>query len=100
MSLSGLARKVARQVIHEAAIKVPQAVQVSKAADLLIFQGPLGKSHLGLSRIDTLGDAALKLCPESREIAICSPSKGFFGTLQVISMLLAHSRAAEQEFLD
>lgn len=83
MSLTGLARKAARQVIHQASIKVPPAVQVSKAADLLTFKGPLGTSHLGLSRIDSLGDAALKLCSESREIAICSPNKGFFGTLQV-----------------
>ena len=83
MSLGAIARRAAKQVIHEAYIKVPPAVQVSKTADLLTFKGPLGTSHLGLSRIDTLGDAALKLSPESREIAICSPSKGFFGTLQV-----------------
>ncbi|CAL5229733.1 g13113 [Coccomyxa viridis] len=82
MSLGAIARRAAKQVIHEASIKVPPAVQVSKTADLLTFKGPLGTSHLGLSRIDTLGDAALKLSPESREIAICSPSKGFFGTLQ------------------
>ena len=83
MSLGAVARRAAKQVIHEASIKVPPIVQVSKTADLLTFKGPLGTSHLGLSRIDTLGDAALKLSPESREIAICSPSKGFFGTLQV-----------------
>ena len=87
MSLGAVARRAAKQVIHEASIKVPPAVQVSKAADLLTFKGPLGTSHLGLSRIDTLGDAALKLSAESREIAICSPSKGFFGTLQVITRL-------------
>ena len=86
MSLGAIARRAAKQVIHEASIKVPPAVQVSKTADLLTFKGPLGTSHLGLSRIDTLGDAALKLSPESREIAICSPSKGFFGTLQVLAM--------------
>ena len=84
MSLGAVARRAAKQVIHEASIKVPPAVQVSKTADLLTFKGPLGTSHLGLSRIDTLGDAAVKLSPESREIAICSPSKGFFGTLQVL----------------
>ena len=83
MSLGAVARKVARQIIHEASIKIPPAVQVTKAADNLSFKGPLGTSHLGLSGIDTLGDAAIRLCPASREIAICSPSKGFFGTLQV-----------------
>ena len=83
MSLGAVARKAARQIIHEASIKIPPAVQVTKAADQLSFKGPLGTSHLGLSGIDTLGDAAIRLCPESREIAICSPSKGFFGTLQV-----------------
>ena len=83
MSLGAAARKAARQIIHEASIKIPLAVQVTKAADQLSFKGPLGTSHLGLSGIDTLGDAAIRLCPESREIAICSPSKGFFGTLQV-----------------
>ena len=85
MSLGAVARKAARQIIHEASIKIPPAVQVTKAADQLSFKGPLGTSHLGLSGIDTLGDAAIRLCPESREIAICSPSKGFFGTLQVSS---------------
>ena len=84
MSLGAVARKAARQIIHEASIKIPPAVQVTKAADQLSFKGPLGTSHLGLSGIDTLGDAAIRLCPASREIAICSPSKGFFGTLQVI----------------
>ena len=83
MSLGAVARKAARQIIHEASIKIPPAVQVTKAADQLSFKGPLGTSHLGLSGIDTLGDAAIRLCPDSREIAICSPSKGFFGTLQV-----------------
>ena len=91
MSLGAIARRAAKQVIHEASIKVPPAVQVSKTADLLTFKGPLGTSHLGLSRIDTLGDAALKLSPESREIAICSPSKGFFGTLQVLIKAFAPS---------
>ena len=83
MSLGAVARKAARQIIHEASIKIPPAVQVTKAADQLSFKGPLGTSHLGLSGIDTLGDAAIRLYPEAREIAICSPSKGFFGTLQV-----------------
>ena len=83
MSLGAIARKAARQIIHEASVKIPPAVQVTKAADQLSFKGPLGTSHLGLSGIDTLGDAAIRLCPESREIATCSPSKAFFGTLQV-----------------
>ena len=69
--------------MHEARIRIPALVEVSKVGDELIFAGPLGTSRTGLSRIDALGHAALRLVPEEREIAICTPSKSFFGTLQV-----------------
>lgn len=69
--------------MHEARIRIPPLVEVSKVGDELVFSGPLGTSRTGLSRIDGLGHAALRLVPEEREIAVCTPSKAFFGTLQV-----------------
>lgn len=83
MFLRIVAARAAKQVLHEARIKIPPSVEVTKAADQLVFSGPLGTSRTGLSRIDSLGDAALRLVPDDREIAICTPSKAFFGTLQV-----------------
>ncbi len=83
MSFRVLATKLARRPLFEASIKVPTTVEVSKVADQLVFAGPLGTSRLGLSSIDSLGDAAFKLIPEEREIAVCTPNKAFFGTLQV-----------------
>lgn len=83
MSFRVLAARLAKRPLFEASIKVPPTVDVTKAADQLIFAGPLGASRLGLSSIDSLGDGALKLVPEAREIAVCSTSKAFFGTLQV-----------------
>ncbi|CAL8469573.1 g9114 [Coccomyxa elongata] len=82
MSFRVLATKLARRPLFEASIKVPATVEVSKVADQLVFAGPLGTSRLGLSSIDSLGDAAFKLIPEEREIAVCTPNKAFFGTLQ------------------
>lgn len=86
MSLRILAAQAVKQTLHEARIKIPPAVEVSKVADQLVFSGPLGTSRTGLSRIDGLGEAALRLLPDEREIAICTPSKAFFGTLQVSVM--------------
>ena len=98
MSLRVFASNVSRRIIHEARIKVPPSVEVSKAADQLVFTGPLGTSRTGLSRIDSLGDAALKLFPEEREIAICSPSKAFFGTLQVREGCIFPTLRAAREY--
>jgi hypothetical protein len=83
MLLRALAAGAAKQVVHEARIRIPPSVKVSKVLDELVFSGPLGTSRTGLSRIDGLGHAALRLVPEEREIVICTPSKSFFGTLQV-----------------
>lgn len=83
MSFRVLASRLARRPLFEASVKVPATVEVSKVADQLVFAGPLGTSRLGLSSIDSLGDAALKLVPEQREIAVCTQNKAFFGTLQV-----------------
>ena len=83
MLLRALAARAAKHTVHEARIKIPPSVEVSKVADELIFSGPLGMSSTGLRRIDGLGHAAVRLVPEEREIALCTPNKAFFGTLQV-----------------
>ena len=83
MSFRVLASRLARRPLFEASVKVPATVEVTKVADQLVFAGPLGTSRLGLSSIDSLGDAALKLVPDQREIAVCTPNKAFFGTLRV-----------------
>ncbi|KAK9908260.1 hypothetical protein WJX75_005020 [Coccomyxa subellipsoidea] len=82
MSFRVLASRLARRPLFEASVKVPATVEVRKVADQLVFAGPLGTSCLGLSSIDSLGDAALKLVPDQREIAVCTPNKAFFGTLR------------------
>jgi hypothetical protein len=74
--------------LYQASIKVPPAVEVSRVADQLVFSGPLGTTRTLLSSIDSLGDAALKLTPETREIEVCTVNKAFFGTLQVWPYLL------------
>ncbi|KAK9806564.1 hypothetical protein WJX73_001759 [Symbiochloris irregularis] len=74
-------RGATSQALKFANITVPASVQVIREADQLIFSGPLGTTSLGLSRIDTEGSSALKLLPAEREIAICSVSKSFHGTL-------------------
>ena len=93
MLLRALAARAAKHTVHEARIKIPPSVEISKIADELIFSGPLGTSRTGLSRIDGLGHAALKLVPDEREIAICTSSKAFFGTLQVREYACARSTA-------
>ena len=74
-------KAVTSQAVRHTTIDIPASVQVARQADQLVFSGPLGTTRLGLSQIDTEGCAALKLVPDSREIAICSTSKPFFGTL-------------------
>ena len=76
-----VARALTPQLIKTASIDIPSTVQVTKQGEQLIFNGPLGTTRLGLSKIDTEGCSALKLVPEQRQIAVCSISKPFFGTL-------------------
>ena len=59
------------------------APQVAKQADQLVISGPLGTNRTCLSKLDSLGVAAVRLAPESRSIDLCSPDKEFFGTIQV-----------------
>ena len=70
------------QALKLASIDIPPSVRVTREADNLVIAGPLGTTRLGLSKVDTGGSAALKLLPAERQIAICSVSKPFFGTLE------------------
>ena len=58
--------------------------QVAKQADQLVISGPLGTNRTCLSKLDSLGVAAVRLAPEARSIDICSADKEFFGTIQVL----------------
>ena len=62
-------------------ITVPKAVTVSWEGEQLVFEGPLGSSSLGLSKIDPSGSSALRLAADTRELEVASISKPFFGTL-------------------
>ena len=75
------ARTLAKEAVKQIAIEVPPSVQIAREADQLIFSGPLGTSRLGLGRVDPAGCSAIQLLPEQRQIAVCSVSKPFFGTL-------------------
>ena len=76
------ATALASKVVHQARIRVPPNVEVSREADVLTITGPLGVTRTSLSRIDTLGCAALRLDADARELAVACDSKEFFGTLQ------------------
>ena len=83
MSLLRSAAAIAKKVVQHASITVPPNVQIAKQADQLIISGPLGTNRTCLSRLDSLGVAAVRLAPESRSIDICCADKAFFGTIQV-----------------
>ena len=69
------------------------APQVAKQADQLVISGPLGTNRTCLSKLDSLGVAAVRLAPESRSIDLCSPDKEFFGTIQVPGSFLLGTKA-------
>ena len=74
--------RLAKQVIHQARLKIPPNVQVEKQAEQLVVSGPLGTTRTSLSKLDTTGNTAIQLIPEQREVALASSSKAFFGTIQ------------------
>jgi len=76
------AANVLRKAVQQASIAVPPNVHVAKQADQLVISGPLGTNRTCLSKLDSLGVAAVRLAPESRSIDICSSDKAFFGTIQ------------------
>ena len=69
------------QLVRRQVIAVPQAVRVAWEGEQLIFEGPLGSSSLGLTKIDPTGSSALRLAADTRELEVASISKPFFGTL-------------------
>ena len=73
---------MARQTLLQARVRVPPNVAVEKSAEQLIISGPLGSIRTDLSSLDTQGSTALKVLPDTREIAVASCSKPFFGTIQ------------------
>ncbi len=89
MSLLRSAAAIAKKAVQHASITVPPNVQIAKQADQLVISGPLGTNRTCLSRLDSLGVAAVRLAPESRSIDICCADKAFFGTIQV-KMLALH----------
>ena len=76
-----LSKKLIPQALKTVQIDIPASVQVAKQAGQLVFTGPLGTNRLGLTQVDTEGSSALRLLPQERQIALCSISKPFFGTL-------------------
>ena len=69
------------QLVRRQVITVPKAVTVSWEGEQLVFEGPLGSSSLGLSKIDPSGSSALRLAADTRELEVASISKPFYGTL-------------------
>ena len=69
------------QLVRRRVISVPESVTITWQGEQLLFEGPLGSSSLGLSKVDPKGSSALRLAAEARELEVASISKPFFGTL-------------------
>ncbi|KAK9833400.1 hypothetical protein WJX81_002271 [Elliptochloris bilobata] len=82
MSALRSAAAAVKKAVQHASVSVPPNVRVAKQADQLVISGPLGTNRMCLSKLDSLGVAAVRIAPETRSIDVCSSDKAFFGTIQ------------------
>lgn len=65
-------------------LKIPEAVQIEKKNNFLVFSGPLGKSKLNLKRIDSSGEAAISILSNDQKINIITLSKSLNGLIKTL----------------